>query len=381
MSRPTLSVPLRALATGAALLGSAPVLSACGGPSQDAAPDAASISVAASDKACTLSNATLPAGRHTIAVHNGGSGVTEIYVYAAKDRSMGEVENVGPGTSRNLVVDLEPGTYAVACKPGMTGTGVRSALTVTGSAIEQTQDPQLDKAVAGYRSYVEEQTAALLATTVPLVAAVKAGEATKARALYAAARLRYESIEPIAESFGELDPLIDMRADDITAETPFVGFHKLELDLFKTKDIRGSGPVADDLLTNVRKLAALLPTVDITPLTMANGAKSLLDEVAKSKVTGEEERYSRLDLVDFAGNVDGARAVVAQLRPVLVARDPALVATLDKRFTALQTLLATHAQGSGYVRYGSLTKDQVKALAVEVDALSEPLGAISAAIT
>ena len=121
---------------------------------------------------------------------------------------------------------------------------------------------------------------------------------------------------------------------------------------------------------------------------MANGAKSLLDEVAKSKVTGEEERYSHIDLVDFAANVDGSKYAYTELRPVLSVGSPALVTTLDTRFATLEKLLATHAAtaadnqktGSPYVAYTALTKADVKALAVEVDALSEPLGQIAGAL-
>ena len=44
----------------------------------------------------------------------------------------------------------------------------------------------------------------------------------------------------------------------------------------------------------------------LQPAQVANGSVDLLGEVAKSKVTGEEERYSHTDLGDFEANVDGA---------------------------------------------------------------------------
>ena len=40
----------------------------------------------------------------------------------------------------------------------------------------------------------------------------------KAKALYPAARIPYERIEPVAESFGDLDPRIDARENDVPAE-------------------------------------------------------------------------------------------------------------------------------------------------------------------
>lgn len=349
------------------------------------------IGINAGDTNCDLASTTLPAGRHTFEVSNTASQVTEVYVYAAGDRIMGEVENIGPATKRALIVDLPAGDYQVACKPGMVGEGNRTALTVTGSAAPpKSLDQNLTAAVDSYRTYVETETRALADTTATFVAAIKAGNLAGAKQAYPTARLHYERIEPIAESFGDLDPLIDMRADDATDGTPFVGFHALEQLIFEKNTLEGAAPLAAVLTTNVAKLASLVETVEFTPLVMGNGAKSLLDEVAKSKVTGEEERYSRIDLVDFAGNVDGAKYVYTALRPALQDKNPALASTLDERFAALIALLDAHRAsqgdpgyiaGSPYVSYDALSQADIKALAVEVDAISEPLGQISAVVT
>jgi hypothetical protein len=43
----------------------------------------------------------------------------------------------------------------------------------------------------------------------------------------------------------------------------------------------------------------------------------LLDEVSQSKITGEEERYSKLDLVDMAADVEGSERAFAAVRPAL----------------------------------------------------------------
>lgn len=349
------------------------------------------IAVNAGDKDCKVASAELPAGRHTFEVTNTASQVTEVYVYADGDRIMGEVENVGPSTKRNLIVDLPAGRYQVACKPGMVGDGIRTALTVTGEAAPpQTLDQNLQTAVTSYKTYVGSETQALVDTTAGFVEAINSGDLAKAKEAYPNVRLHYERIEPIAESFGDLDPLIDMRIDDATPDTPFVGFHAIEQKLFEGNTLDGTQPLATALNTNVGKLNELIKTVELTPLVMANGAKSLLDEVAASKVTGEEERYSRIDLVDFAGNVDGAKYVYSALRPALQEKDPELVATLDKRFPALVSLLDKHLAkpgdsgyipGSPYISYDSLTQDEVKALAVEVDAISEPIGQIAGVVT
>ena len=343
------------------------------------------LKVSVTNKTCELSVSTLAAGRHALSVKNNADVVSEVYVYAEGDRIVGEVENVGPAITRKLIVDLGPGTYEVACKPGMTGKGIRSKLVVTGEAPPLPPvDERLKAAVVSYKGFVQSEAKSLTETTSDFVMAVKSGDIDKSKILYGAARLHYERIEPIAESFGNLDPLIDMREDDASATKPFVGFHRLESDLWKTNNTAASGPIADGLLANVKKLETLVATVEVTELDMANGAKELLDEVAKSKVTGEEERYSRIDLVDFVGNVEGSKYAYTALRPVVAERNPKLAATLDARFESLLAALETHrdpANAGQFVSYDALTPEQVKKLASEVDAISEPLGQLPSVLS
>ena len=109
----------------------------------------------------------------------------------------------------------------------------------------------------------------------------------------------------------------------------FTGYHRLEKDLWVDGLQPDSSAIADQLLADVSSVAQQAATADITGLSIAAGAKALLDEVATGKVTGEEERYSHTDLWDFDGNVQGSQAALAALRPLLQEKDPALLATLD----------------------------------------------------
>ena len=99
-------------------------LAACGGDkADDTAAGAASgpIIVKASDTACDVARDKVDAGTSVFTITNGGNKVTEFYVYAPGDRVMGEVENIAPGLSRELHVELPAGSYETACKPGMSG--------------------------------------------------------------------------------------------------------------------------------------------------------------------------------------------------------------------------------------------------------------------
>lgn len=367
-----------AVASAAALVALL-VLGGCG--SDSASSEAASIKVTAGDKTCETTTATLEAGNHVMAVSNTGSQITEVYVYGAGDRIVGEVENVGPSTTRDLTVQLAAGDYQVACKPGMTGSGIRQPLKVTGTAGAAVPvSKQLQSAVDGYRSYVISQSETLLVASRPFVAAVRAGNIAEAKRLYPRARIYYERIEPIAESLPKLDPAIDARRDGVESVKEWTGFHRLEYDLWKVGDISKSGPVADQLLVDEKQLIAEVKTVKITPDQLGNGARALLDEVATSKVTGEEERYSHIDLVDFKGNLEGAKTAYAELRPVLADRDAALAATLDTRFEALDAELDKFAKGHSYVLYTDLSRADVRGLAARVDAVAEPLSRVTAVV-
>ena len=83
----------------------------------------------ATDTACTLSAASAPSGKLSFSVANGGTKVTEFYLLAEDGlRIVGEIENIGPGLSRDLVINAAPGSYYTACKPGMVGDGIRADL-------------------------------------------------------------------------------------------------------------------------------------------------------------------------------------------------------------------------------------------------------------
>ncbi|MEV7397372.1 iron uptake system protein EfeO [Aeromicrobium sp. NPDC092404] len=371
---------MKTLATLGVMTLAALSLTAC---ADDAASSDGGLTVNASDSSCKVSATKLKAGPSTFKVTNTGSKVTEFYVYAEGDRIMGEVENVGPGLSRNLVVDLPKGTYEGACKPGMVGDGIRQKLTVTGEAAKKLSDSEELKAAAtSYERYVNSQTVALIAKTEEFVAAVKDGDVEEAKRLFPIARTYWERIEPVAEKFGDLDPLTDGREPDAKAEgRDFTGWHRIEKQLWVEGDTKGMNPYADDLLANVKKIVALGKDAPLTALELAQGSKALLDEVATGKITGEEDIFSHTDLWDFKANIQGSEAAIASLRPVLEKQDPALVKELDTKFDALNTELDQYQDENGdWTFYDKLTRDQVKRLSDLVASVSEPISRVAAVV-
>lgn len=331
------------------------------------------IAVTATDTSCDVATTSAQTGTSTFNVTNNGSKVTEFYVYGAGDRVMGEVENIGPGLSSQLIVALnEPGTYQTACKPGMVGDGIRGDFTVTGEAKTTPEGSKLAEAADGYKRYVTSQTVALVDSTGKFVDAVKSGNIESAKAQYPTSRTYYERIEPVAESFpDDLDPRIDLREPDVEPGQRWTGFHRLEKDLWTQGLQPDTNQIADQLQADVKELADRVNAPDFTfdPIQTAGGAAGLLEEVARTKITGEEDFFSHTDLWDFQANVDGSQAAVAAVRPILDEHDAELGKRVDARFADVDAELAKYRQGDGFVSYDTVNDQQRQELSNKLDAL------------
>ncbi|WP_255649777.1 iron uptake system protein EfeO [Frankia sp. ArI3] len=370
------------IATGAVACGGSD--SGSSGGSGAAAGAKQTVNVTITSKACTPDVSTIPSGPTIFKVVNkGADAVTEAELVDG-DTIIGEKENITPGLSGTFSLNVKAGKYQLYC-PGADTEKVDFTVTqAAGSAPAATHSAEvttaLTTATTGYATYVRQQVADLVTSTGALVTAVKAGDLDRAATLYAAPRLAYERIEPVAESFGDLDPAIDARIDDAPDAASWTGFHRLEKAIFADRSLAGTGPIADKLNTDVGKLNTLVAKTTFQPAQIANGATTLLDEVGKTKITGEEERYSKLDLVDIQGNVEGANKAFTLLEPALKSLDPKLASTVRTRFTAMDKALAPYKEGTGYVSYDKVTQDQRRGLSQAVDALAEPLSQVAGVV-
>lgn len=232
----------------------------------------------------------------------------------------------------------------------------------------------LSAETAAYKAWVEGQIDQLLSDSEKFEALLAAGKLEEAKKLYPIARMPYERSEPIAESFGDLDPRIDNREADLQQGEIWTGFHAIEKILWTKNTTKGTEALGKQLIADIKELRAKIPTAEVTGDLMVQGSVDLLNEVSTSKITGEEEIFSKTDLYDFKANIDGAEKIFTILKPKLEAKDPALVKVLEARFKAVNDLLATHQIGKqDYKTYDKLTKEDTKALAEAVNKLGEPL--------
>ena len=237
---------------------------------------------------------------------------------------------------------------------------------------------QLAAPIAEYKKYVSSELEGLLTQSKAFAAAIKAGDLKKAQGLYAITRQHYERIEPIAELFSDMDAAIDAREDDFkqkAADPKFTGFHRLEKALFGDHTTKEQAQYADKLVADITELNKRVATLDIPPAKMVGGAAGLIEEVAKTKVSGEEDRYSHTDLWDFQANVDGAQKIVELLRPLLQQASPDLLAKVDDNFKTVDALLDKYrsADKKGFVSYDKVTDADRTAMKGPITALAEDL--------
>ena len=104
-----------------------PLLAAC---SQSGGAGDDMIAFTLNDQGCTPGAIESPAGTIVFAVTNGGTEAGEFEVLEGT-QVLDEVEDIVPGVSQDLTIDLEPGTYELIC---YLDDSPRGTLTVTEAA-------------------------------------------------------------------------------------------------------------------------------------------------------------------------------------------------------------------------------------------------------
>lgn len=344
---------------------------------------------------CSLDYDTAPAGPITFTVDNESStAITEVELQS-ENRILGEKENLAPGLAAvSFTVTLDGGDYQIYCPGAETDT---LDFTVTGEAATATGgtvQSLLEEGADGYATYANGVASDMVTAVASLQSAVDSGDLTAAKEAYAQARPFYEKIESDVDGFvlagydatdnaGNLDYLIDMReSTPVDDAVGWSGFHAIERDLFQNGAITDQTKTyAADLVTHTDELVSVMAGLTYAPEDLANGAADLLEEVQANKITGEEELYSHIDLVDFAANVEGAEQAFAYLRPGLEEIDASLADQVQAQFDAVTTLLDSYRDSSQLGGY-ELWTDELKAsdaaaLSKAVQALQEPLSSIA----
>jgi iron uptake system component EfeO len=232
-------------------------------------------------------------------------------------------------------------------------TSSASATTTTSSTAAAAPDPLAEQAAEDYKTYAIGQIDELVAAVKVFTDAVRANNLQAAQDAYEPSRMPWERIEPLAGLVEEIDGKVDSRVDDFenVDDPEFTGWHRLEYLLFEKNTTEGGAPFADQLDRDIATLKEQFATVEVTPLDVANGAAELIEEVSEGKITGEEDRYSKTDLWDFDGNLQGSQAAIDKLKPALEKADPELLGKIEAGFADINATLQPLRRGDGWVLY------------------------------
>ncbi|WP_321973458.1 iron uptake system protein EfeO [Paratractidigestivibacter sp.] len=321
------------------------------------------IEVTIDDTSCKLTANTAKSGVVTFKVTNNGTAVNEFEILAEdKLQIVTERENLTPGTTTEVTALLEPGTYYTASKTNMVGALVDATEFVvedSGEAVAVSSDEQelRDNALTMYTAYIRDQAGQLVEATNNFVEAYRSGDTAKAKELYPLARMYYERVEPTAEAFGDIDPNLDLReadakAGDVEDMADWKGWHAIEKDLWTPEEANYTAEqktaLADALVADTKAFYDLVYSNDFSIKIddVTNGAISLLEEVATSKITGEEEAFSHTDLYDFQANVEGAKVAYGNVKSIVEKKDPDLAKEIDEAFDTLETYLSKYNTGT-----------------------------------
>ena len=336
--------------------------------------------------ACEPNALTVPAGRASFRIINRSDRAVEWEILDGV-LVVEERENIAPGLSQVINANLLPGDYAITC--GLLS-NPRGTLHVTPTAESDAQAKAKPSMVAfigplsEFRVYLNSQGGALIKAVSALEQAIAAGDLSQAQALYLPAREAYQRLAPAAQRLAELDNAINARADYFEKreqDPAFSGFHRLEYGLFAQHSLDGLAPIAQRLLSDVttlkqQLLAQSLPPEQLVSILVRN-LNSLADVRAAS---GEEERYSHLDLNGFAANLAVARKVVELMRPLLTKSAADLLPGIDNAISAFAGQLDGLQIDGNYRTYDSVTADQRQQIADKAKALAAALDGIDPAL-
>ncbi|MBI6632115.1 iron uptake system protein EfeO [Pseudomonas paralactis] len=394
MSNPTpqSAPPSRALRWGVA--GSVVVMIAAGGLFYYASQLAATkrqtnhneIAVTIHAHACEPNALTVPAGRASFRIINRSDRAVEWEILDGV-LVVEERENIAPGLSQVINANLLPGDYAITC--GLLS-NPRGTLHVTPTAESDAQAKAKPSMVAfigplsEFRVYLSGQGSALIKAVTALQQAIDAGDLAQAQALYVQAREAYQRLAPASQRLAELDNAINARADYFEKreqDPAFSGFHRLEYGLFQQHSLDGLAPVAQRLVADVTTLKQQLLAQSLPPEQLVSIVVRNLNSLAQVRASsGEEERYSHIDLNGFVANLDVARKVVDLMRPLLGKSAAGLLPTIDSALNAFDAQLAAFKVGNTYSTYDSITADQRQQIADKAKALAAALDGIDPAL-
>ncbi|MFI2646021.1 EfeM/EfeO family lipoprotein [Streptomyces sp. NPDC018610] len=304
-------------------------------------------------------------GIQVFRLRNTSGGAVEAYLEERDGGAvLGETEGIGPGTTRTLTVRLGTGAYAFRCVPedadAVTGPAVRVDGGRTGPAAAPVTAHDLVPPAIAYQKWVAGGLAEVVRLTGRLRDAVDRGDLEGARAAWLPAHLGYERLGAAYDAFGDADARIngtDAGLPGGVRDPSFTGFHRVEHGLWHGAGAGALRAPAAALAESVTALRDAWARERMDPAQLGRRAHEILENTVRFELTGRTDYGSGSNLATARANLDGTRAVLARLRPLLTSRYPGLPA-LDQRMKRAESLLDGFRHGDRWTPPARLSRVQ-----------------------
>lgn len=327
-------------------------------------------------------------GSQTLQLHNTGSLTAEAdLIDPATGEVYGEVEGLGPGTTRPLEVTLGNGDYAFRCLAEESDAVFGPTVSISGGppragpAVVPVTDEDLLAPLKTYEAYVAAGLDTLVGQTDTLRDAVHAGDRGGAETDWLTAHLTYERLGAAYDAFGDSDGAINGTADGLpgaTTDPGFTGFHRLENGLWHNEDLSSLASVADGLDSAVRDLHDSFGQIQIDQMDLGLRAHEIMENTLQFELTGRTDYGSGTNLATALSNLDGTREVLDVLRPLLSTRMPTL-SEVDASVNRVDGALRSAQRPDGsWTPVEQLSRSQREAINGAVSELTEQLAPIAA---
>ena len=258
-------------------------------------------------------------------MRNTGSKLAEVYLVNPSTGAVyGEIEELAPGTTRDLVATVEASVYAWRCEPtggrAVTSASVRVSGNGSSTAVLPLRASDLRPPLASYKAYVDSGLAALAHRTDRLSADIGGGQLAAARADWLTAHRAYASLGAAYGTFAGFDARIDGRADGLPGgvrDPHFTGFHRIEYGLWHGESAAGLTPYAQRLADDVRALRKAFPGQDFDPSDLPLRCHEILENTLQFELTGDTDEGSGTNLATAEADLAGTREVLRVLRPLI----------------------------------------------------------------
>jgi iron uptake system component EfeO len=270
-------------------------------------------------------------GWHTFEITNDADYGAEIdLTNPANGAVYDELQNIGPGTTAPMSLDVGSGRYAFVCEVEEFDPVTGPTVTVSGhaagiSAVLPITYDDLYPLAKEYAKYTEAGLTVLARQTTTLAADVRAGKLAAAKREWLTAHLQYETLGAAYDAFGNYDTEIDGRADAVGVSSPkWTGFYRLEYGLWHGQSVPELTSVADTLNTNTHQLLAWWPGQQIPLIDVGLRTHEILENALEFQLTGHDDYGSGTTLATVLANIQGTRYLLSLLHPLLAPRYPQL---------------------------------------------------------